>query len=50
MASAAIAASAIVRGVLARSVPAGLLLPYEAVSPAGLLELFEKRGARVLGP
>lgn len=48
--AAAIAASAIVRGVLAHSVPAGLLLPYEAVSPAALLELFEKRGARVLGP
>lgn len=48
--AAAIAASAFVRGILARSVPAGLLFPYEAMSPATLLELLEKRGVRVLGP
>ena len=47
--AAAIAGGALVRGILAGSVSAGLLLPHEAVGPAALLSTFEKRGARVLG-
>lgn len=48
--AAAIPAGALVRGILGGSVPAGLLLPHEALGPALLLERLAKRGARVLGP
>lgn len=48
--AAAIAAAEVVCGMLARTVPAGLLLPHEAVGPDALFGRLEKRGARVLGP
>jgi hypothetical protein len=46
--AAAIVACAIVRGILEGTVPAGVLLPHEAVSPATLLDRLEKRGARTI--
>ncbi len=46
--AAAATAGVLVRGILAGSVPAGVLRPHEAVSPAVALEALDKRGVRVL--
>ena len=46
--AAAATAALLVRGILAGSVPAGVLRPHEAVSPAKALEALDKRGVRVL--
>lgn len=47
LAAAAAVAGAVVRAVLRGRVPAGLVGPHEALNPALLLQVIEKRGVRV---
>ncbi len=48
LAAAAAVAGAVVRAVLLGRVPAGVVGPHEAINPARLLQVVEKRGVRVV--